>query len=781
MNRWIKILSGFALFVLGVIVCAGVLLAVVWTHPTLLVRESTLRWALGIAAPRISFRWEKMNVVAESRAWGKKRFQLAGEGVCFAQAGSSPLSGCARRFDLDLDVTVDRKDWSLRIVNLAILGFDGELASRTEKKESTATAPRIDWSLPKLPRWLDRIAFEHMSVDVAHFRFSRIENGEGLPASEVSRVSGKLTAKATASGGSRWSARFHGVQVTRAETRQLTFTANLISRDSIWRGSYEGEVDLHTQVGKQRDLSIHAQLAPKSESEVPYLITGAWDRASERAKWRVRGVIYRQHAQARVDGFWQLGRATFSPGGCELEYAWGSPTPKSGSLKAHCPISVALDRQKPIPKGFAAELKTLLSAEFRWPIDGRESSFRGRAELKSSSFLSGSDDMRAKVTADLGGDLADLRRSLMVDARAAIEVGSFANLSKSLRGSPFAVPVPFAELSGKIKASCQSRGNPWADRVDVPCQAETRLGSEQQRFDIDSRGKLVADLKHLRLEHIELDIKLKKVEAVLPYLSVQSLPRFYPDSRIRVSDPSAREPAAGPPLRYSIRVITDPDVPVRLQSNLTTKPIPLVANLHLTDQDPVRGSLRIASVDVELFRRQANLHHLHFRFMPRLDESEVNGQLRVVYADYTVNISILGQLGAPEIKYSSMPPLPEKDVMSVLLFGRKLDSLDAVESSSVGSARSAIADGAISLASMYLLASTPVESIGYDPATGVFDAKLRLTDGTSLDIGTDARTVQRVGVRKRLARNWYVTTFVQNPFEPLRQTLSTFLEWSVGY
>lgn len=71
----------------------------------------------------------------------------------------------------------------------------------------------------------------------------------------------------------------------------------------------------------------------------------------------------------------------------------------------------------------------------------------------------------------------------------------------------------------------------------------------------------------------------------------------------------------------------------------------------------------------------------------------------------------------------------------MLLFGRKLDALDAGQAASVGSTGAAVADGAVTLASMYLLASTPVESVGYNPVTRVSTAKIRLADGTSLNVG----------------------------------------------
>lgn len=133
------------------------------------------------------------------------------------------------------------------------------------------------------------------------------------------------------------------------------------------------------------------------------------------------------------------------------------------------------------------------------------------------------------------------------------------------------------------------------------------------------------------------------------------------------------------------------------------------------------------------------------------------------YTDYTVRIKILGLIESPTVQFESDPPLPQNKILTVLLFGKTLDSLDSDESTSVVRAQAAIADGAVSLASMYLLASTPVESIGYDPGTRVFTAKVKLADGTSLNVGSNLSELERIGIRKRLGHQWAVSTYLENP------------------
>lgn len=139
-------------------------------------------------------------------------------------------------------------------------------------------------------------------------------------------------------------------------------------------------------------------------------------------------------------------------------------------------------------------------------------------------------------------------------------------------------------------------------------------------------------------------------------------------------------------------------------------------------------------------------------------------------------------LDAPRFTITSNPPLSENSALSLLLFGRPLEELSPGQGESLGNARAALTSGAISAASMYLLASTPIESIGYDPSLGRFSATVRLVEGTSLRVESAKEGVTQLGIRKRLGRDWVLNTYVErtSPLED-RRSVSTFLEWSKTY
>ena len=62
------------------------------------------------------------------------------------------------------------------------------------------------------------------------------------------------------------------------------------------------------------------------------------------------------------------------------------------------------------------------------------------------------------------------------------------------------------------------------------------------------------------------------------------------------------------------------------------------------------------------------------------------------------------------------------------------------------------------LISLYLFASTPIQSFDYNSSTGIFSAKVKLGEKTSRLVGTSGGKLAAVGVRKRLGKRWAITT-----------------------
>ena len=257
------------------------------------------------------------------------------------------------------------------------------------------------------------------------------------------------------------------------------------------------------------------------------------------------------------------------------------------------------------------------------------------------------------------------------------------------------------------------------------------------------------------------------------------MPRLTPDSRIRLSK---KKEATDKPttIAYTATITTPPASPLRLISTYAKAPIPIALNLTFTP-DGLGGSVRLGQFPLDFFRRDARVDHLTVALADPTSRSELDGRVDVNYADYTITILIYATAGRPRLILQSDPPLPQDQVISVLLFGEPVDELDTGEQSSVGSMAGAIADRAISLTSLYVLGSTPIKSIAYNPQSGAFSARLQIAPGTSLTYGSKPESYQQIGLRKRIGKNWVMTTYVQESADTQDYTGNAFIEWHKRY
>jgi hypothetical protein len=143
-------------------------------------------------------------------------------------------------------------------------------------------------------------------------------------------------------------------------------------------------------------------------------------------------------------------------------------------------------------------------------------------------------------------------------------------------------------------------------------------------------------------------------------------------------------------------------------------------------------------------------------------------------------VKVSGDIEKPSVRLSSLPPLPEDQLLSALLFGRPLDDLQGGEGETVGNVQAAIADQALGVGALFFLASTPIETLTYDPRTNGVSAKVRLAQGTSLTVGAEAGSYS-VGLRRRLSRFWTIMTDVGQSDILGEGSVSAFLEWSSRY
>ena len=215
-------------------------------------------------------------------------------------------------------------------------------------------------------------------------------------------------------------------------------------------------------------------------------------------------------------------------------------------------------------------------------------------------------------------------------------------------------------------------------------------------------------------------------------------------------------------------------------TNLAKKPVPVSIDLNVDDGKSV-GTVSIGEVPLNLFGRNAEMKGFRLNLADPYRFSDMSGELTVNATDYLIKIKMSGSVERPNIWFESEPPLSEDNIVSVLIYGDTFDDLDVDKAASVSNMQAALANKAIALTTFFLFASTPIQTMAYNPETGAFTAKIKLGEKTSLTLGkTDSHT-QNIGLRRRLGKGWFINTSVNRDEELMQTSGSAYIEWHKRY
>lgn len=741
---------------LGLSAFVFLLVLTVWFFPSVLINTAMLeRVTQWLEKKGTDLRFQNARLSSSSEAFLSKRVTLSADAVCLVQEKNEV---CFRPILVDAVVAFERA--KLR-VNFEKLHLDNGTVrwatpSVPESEEKKKTSDDRLW--PEIPPVVKRFTFQDTRVEVVSI--------------DVTSDDTKITGTADI--------QLEGSTDTKANAKLRVATKLTSGKTSrILRGDGTAEIDANQRVQYSLNTTFE-----EGKRTVSGNLTGSAENKKLHAELNV--IARRLHLYFPKLELKQ----------CKLDLNEGSARGER-TLSTQCPMRVTgyYPPLKNASKWFRVTEATLEGAVHVRDLPERKGSLSGELALRASPLSQSVPKSRATLSTTLGGHVGDLPRNVELNSKAEIDVESFQELVALLRPYPWAVPAPLNQLEGTLRLEARGKGNLGTEGGEFPFKLTTRLSSTNQHLNLDvggkfrmsapansppeSPGRAVASTK--RPHHLELKAALSDVQLVVPRFDLKSPPGLMPDPRIKGSI-SVSDEKTEPSLTYHIEITTSTERPVRLLTSIARKSaIPLDVNLVLTETEGAKGTLKVLPFELELFRRKATLKRFRVKLASDAERSQVDGEVVVPYTDYTVQILILGQLKEPQIKFTSEPPLPEDKVIATLLFGRPPEELDNAEAAAVGGTRAAVADSAISLASMYLLASSPVESVGYNPVSRVFRAKIRLTDGTSLNIGSNLSELNMVGFRKRLAPHWSIVTTLENPLDPLERTVTAFLEWSKGY
>ena len=747
------------IFILLLLIFVAVPLAVL-NWPALIVNDANLTRAIEYL-PKFgaSLESESRRIEVKSVSLLTKRLNLSLQKACFKMEG---IRVCFATLELDVTLTVyPFKVDSIHRFEAA--GGDIEIALKPaeEKPKKKEGANPLEY--------LRNLSWEKIDVEIGSFVY-KLEKDElkltGVFTGEES--DGLLKLGASAVGGlAAAGLKFDG-------SAEISGKKPLI--ETPWTGGARARL-------KQPGSEMDVQLDVESDGREPaFDLDWAWIKPkgpAAHARWK--GRVFEDAIKGEVSGSFAKKKTLVQIAGkepCSLGVYF------SGRYELKCPVDFPVDPDfVRIKTGIAVPdlIKVVVSADVQNAFPpSLAHTFKGQVKAELGAIDTKSFHATASAESKFDFLVSELPKFRSLDSRggAKLKVHSFENLAVELSPTEFAIPAPFHILQGTMDVTVENAvASP--EGVQIPFKWETRLSSKSQKLDTGGVGRLALKLQPFAAD-LGIDSVLEDVRMNLPrveWLELRDPPRVVPDSRLKAVEPKSK------PSNFSYRVGIKTKRPLELNSNLAQAPIPVAIDLQVSKADSVAGLISVEKFPLQLLRREAELTYLKIRFGRLEAEDTIDGSVKVAYTDYTVYVKIQGPLAKPVVELESVPPLPRSKLIATLVFGRPLNELDADQKNSVANVEGALTDGVLSYYSLYYLSSTPVESVGYDPSSKRLTAKIRLQEGTSLNVGLndDRGDVGSLGIRRRLGRGWILRTDVEDPFEKGAQSASAFLEWLFKY
>jgi hypothetical protein len=367
-----------------------------------------------------------------------------------------------------------------------------------------------------------------------------------------------------------------------------------------------------------------------------------------------------------------------------------------------------------------------------------------------------------------------------------IDIPRFQTVVASLKNTSSAIPAPFSALKGSVHLRIGSNDGAFTNDT-APLELVTNLSSSEQVVKTQSKGSALFD-KATRKIKISGESRIELIRFTLPDLDVLiPQPALASDSRIvsikkiekqiKVQEDKEEgvDPNANSKVEFAWKLTTAPSG-IQVNHPIFHPHATAEVTWNLTKAGSF-GEIKLLPFEVEYLHRRASVDHLRYYLNEGEKIFHYDGKLVIPKTDYTLFITIYDQSGKPKVEMSSEPPLAQADIISVLLFNQTTGELDPDQSSSVASTQAAVTNRALGLFSMWALSSTPIEAVNFNPSTRVYSARVRLASGLTASIGTNWENTQEVALRKRLGKNFVLSTSVQNDKETNTESKKTLLEW----
>ena len=376
--------------------------------------------------------------------------------------------------------------------------------------------------------------------------------------------------------------------------------------------------------------------------------------------------------------------------------------------------------------------------------------------------------------------------ALKVDS--VIELDRFERLVKHLENSNYSIPAPLNTLAGKAGCDIKGEVNLAAEKISVPHTCSINLRGDQQALVVEESGVFSVQFVEGGIApDLVSNIVLREITMFLPDFSVTDpVPKMTTDKRFvdqdleeYVEEKKEELTSAKPPFSYTITVRTA-DKPILIHTPSLKTVVPIKLDIALSSDKRPIGSVNITRFDVKILSKSLIIDHVTLS-LADASPNKIDAKALIERTEFDVIVNIYGDLEKPKVEITSDPLRADSDLMSSLMYGGSFNDLDSSQQKSVAETRAAMTDGAIGLISMFYLATTPIESVGYNPHTQQFRAEVKLGTGASLQVGSNFEGQSELGIRKRLRGNWFFETYAISEEERSGTKGVAMLKWANRY
>lgn len=360
-------------------------------------------------------------------------------------------------------------------------------------------------------------------------------------------------------------------------------------------------------------------------------------------------------------------------------------------------------------------------------------------------------------------------KNILLETKGTLQVEKFKHTLFKLMKPPFnQLPAPVNAMEGTFVINLKTERTDNTNEVMMLVRSDVDLEGAKQflKFHLDSNFPF--DVKSKKPGPFVLALEFEKVALMLPKLEKNKLPpQFKPDPRFyRGSELAKKElkkkmqKKQGKKTNFALEIEAPKERALQIKTNLLDEILKLYFDLKIDEGIIQTGFIQTLPLKTTIFRRSVTINSMRFNFHAPI-ETDIVADIDFNLPEYTVTLKLAGPLSKPRTAFSSKPPLPQDDIIAVLLFGRPLNDLDSDDKTASKKTNQIISQGLLSLSVLYFFAGSPIQSIGYDPETKEVSAQVGLGRKSSLRVSSESGGVRKAGVRRSLGKGWYVNTTVQ--------------------